>query len=160
MSRRLFRYLSALLMLVLYVTVLVGGDVAALTCECRYHHKADVHTDFKHIHKCADGCCSHHAEHCAEHCAEQHTSEYNASALDEACTCQHDHSTEVVLYTYPRLDDGSVRQTILLAVLTNVEIVLEPSPVFTSYDYSADCHCALHAGYVGNSALRAPPQLV
>lgn len=139
-------------MLVLYVAVLMGGDVAALTCECRYHHRADVHTDFEHVHKCSsEGCCHH---------AEEHTSEHNASTLNDACTCHHDHSTEVELYTYPRLDDGSLRQAILLAVLTNNEIELEPSLVVTSFCYSTDCHCAQHAGYVGNSALRAPPQLV
>lgn len=152
MHRRLFRYLSALLTLVLYVAVSMGGDVAALTCECRYHHKADVHTDFQHVHKCAAGCCSHHAQ--------EHTSGCGDSALSEACSCHHDHSTEVELYTYPRFDDGSLRQTILLAILTNTEITLEPSFVVTSYEHSVECHCALHAGYVGNSALRAPPQLV
>ncbi len=148
MFRRMFRYLSALTMLVLYVAAVLGGDVAALTCECRNHHHADVHTSLHHVHKCSSQSCTHHVQECGE------------EVVCEACSCHHDHSTEVTLYTYPRLDEGSARQTILLAVFANAELKLEPAVKFISYDYSEYCLPAPKEGCVGNYALRAPPQLV
>lgn len=150
MSKMLFRYFSAFVMLVLYVAVWITGDVAALTCECKYH-KADEHTAFQHIHSCESGCCAYSSEVCHD---------VHATTLSESCSCNHSHSTEIVLYLQPRLDDGLVRQAILLAALTDTVATLEVPSVITSCNYSEYCLPALASVYVGIYALRAPPVLV
>lgn len=150
MLKSVFRYVSAFVMLVLYVAVLVTGDVMALTCECKYH-KADEHTVFQHIHHCESGCCTHSSAACDD---------VNCQTLAESCTCNHIHSTEVNLYTHPRVDDGLVRQTILLAILTDVTVTLEVPSEITSSNYNEYILPAIMSDYVGNCALRAPPVLV
>ena len=150
MSKVFFRYFSAFVMLVLYVAVLITGDVVALTCECKYH-KADEHTDFQHIHKCTQGCCSHSANECRD---------VFSTTYGESCSCNHSHSTEVVLYTQPRVNEISLRQTLLLATLIDKMVVLVAPSVSASFSYSEYCLPTLVSDYVGNSALRAPPVLV
>lgn len=150
MSKGLFRYFSAFVMLVLYVAVLVAGDVMALTCECKYH-KADEHTYFQHVHKCTKGCCSHSTDVCKD---------VVPTAYGDSCSCNHSHSTEVVLYMQPRVNEISLRQTVLLAVLADKMVALEAPSVSSVFSYSEFCLPTLVSDYVGNSALRAPPVLV
>lgn len=150
MLNRAFRYFSAFVMLMLYVAVFVASDVVAFTCECKYH-KADEHTAFRHVHHCESGCCAHSSKVCHDVYSE---------TLAESCSCNHSHSTEVNLYTQPRLDDGLVRQNILLAILTDAVATLEVPSAITSSNYSEYRLPALTSDYVGNCALRAPPVLV
>ena len=109
MANKVFRMFAAMTMLLLYVSVLAAGDVVALTCECR-HHKADVHTDFAHVHACDDDC--HHGE------GESH----DAVQLTDHRCCNHNHSNSIALYTQPRSadDDQQERQSVLMAVVTDV----------------------------------------
>ena len=150
MSKWMFRYLSAFVMLMLYIAVSITSDVVTLTCECRYH-KHDSHATAHSSHNCKSGCCGHSSKGCHD---------VNKLTFGSACECNHNHSTEVALYTQPRFDDGLVRQTILLAVLTDVVDTLEVPTVITSCDNSEYRLPALLSGYVGNCALRAPPVLV
>ena len=150
MSKRMFRYFSAFVMLMLYVAVCVTSDVMALTCECRYHQH-DSHANIQSSHHCDSGCCDHSSKECHD---------VDKLTFGSACECNHSHSTEVTLYIQPRLDDGLVRQTILLAVLTDAVDTLEVPAVITSSNNSEYYLPALLSGYVGNCALRAPPVLV
>lgn len=137
-------------MLLLYVSVLAAGDVVALTCECR-HHKADVHTDFAHVHIC-DGDC-HHGK------GESHDV---VQLTDHSC-CNHNHSNSIALYTQPRSadDDQQERQSVLMAVVTDVLdfTQAEIAPAITT-QYEPLLLPPLASGYARAGALRAPPQLV
>ena len=150
MSKWMFRYLSAFVMLMLYIAVSITSDVVTLTCECRYHEHDSYATTESSYH-CKSNCCNHSSKGCHD---------VNKLTFGSACECNHSHSTEVTLYLQPRLDDGLVRQTILLAVLTDVVDTLEVPTVITSCDNSEYRLPALLSGYVGNCALRAPPVLV
>lgn len=137
-------------MLLLYVSVLAAGDVVALTCECR-HHKADVHTDFAHVHTCDEDC--HHGK------GESHDM---VQLTDHRC-CNHNHSNSIALYTQPRSadDDQQVRQSVLMAVVTDVLdfTQAEIAPAITT-QYEPLLLPPLASGYARAGALRAPPQLV
>ena len=152
MRRGVFRVVSAFTMLLLYVSVLVASDVIALTCECR-HHKADVHTAFNHVHACdtVHACDSHHCE-----------EEHDAVIADKSC-CNHNHSNSIVLYTQPRTidDDHSLRQSILLAVVTDVHSFAPADQrVVSTGEYSQYILPPLSAGHISGSQLRAPPVFV
>lgn len=137
-------------MLLLYVSVLAAGDVVALTCECR-HHKADVHTDFAHVHTCDEDC--HHGK------GESHDM---LQLTDHSC-CNHNHSNSIALYTQPRSadDDQQERQSVLMAVVTDVLdfTQAEIAPAITT-QYEPLLLPPLASGYARARALRAPPQLV
>lgn len=137
-------------MLLLYVSVLAAGDVVALTCECR-HHKADVHTDFAHVHTCDKDC--HHGK------GESHDM---VQLTDHSC-CNHNHSNSIALYTQPRSadDDQQERQSVLMAVVTDVLdfTQAEIAPAITT-QYEPLLLPPLASGYARAGALRAPPQLV
>lgn len=137
-------------MLLLYVSVLAAGDVVALTCECR-HHKADVHTDFAHVHTCDEDC--HHGK------GESHDM---LQLTDHSC-CNHNHSNSIALYTQPRSadDDQQERQSVLMAVVTDVLdfTQAEIAPAITT-QYEPLLLPPLASGYARVGALRAPPQLV
>jgi hypothetical protein len=150
MANKVFRMFAAMTMLLLYVSVLAAGDVVALTCECR-HHKADVHTDFAHVHACDDDC--HHGE------GESH----DAVQLTDHRCCNHNHSNSIALYTQPRNadDDQQERQSVLMAVVTDVLdfTQAEIAPAITT-QYEPLLLPPLASGYAHAGALRAPPQLV
>lgn len=150
MANKVFRMFAAMTMLLLYVSVLAAGDVVALTCECR-HHKADVHTDFAHVHACDDDC--HHGE------GESHDA---VQFTDHRC-CNHNHSNSIALYTQPRSadDDQQERQSVLMAVVTDVLdfTQAEIAPAITT-QYEPLLLPPLASGYAHAGALRAPPQLV
>lgn len=137
-------------MLLLYVSVLAAGDVVALTCECR-HHKADVHTDFAHVHSCDEDC--HHGK------DESHDM---VQLTDHSC-CNHNHSNSIALYTQPRSadNDQQERQSVLMAVVTDVLdfTQAEIAPAITT-QYEPLLLPPLASGYARAGALRAPPQLV
>ena len=141
---------AAMTMLLLYVSVLAAGDVVALTCECR-HHKADVHTDFAHVHTCDKDC--HHGK------GESHDM---VQLTDHSC-CNHNHSNSIALYTQPRSadDDQQERQSVLMAVVTDVLdfTQAEIAPAITT-QYEPLLLPPLASGYARAGALRAPPQLV
>ena len=150
MANKVFRMFAAMTMLLLYVSVLAAGDVVAPTCECR-HHKADVHTDFAHVHACDDDC-----HHCEEH------SHGVAQLTDHRC-CNHNHSNSIALYTQPRSadDDQQERQSVLMAVVTDVLdfTQAEIAPAITT-QYEPLLLPPRASGYAHAGALRAPPQLV
>lgn len=149
--RKLFRVSSAMILLMLYISTMLASDVMALTCGC-CDHEADVHTAFRHVHKCT-------SSHCAEH-DHSHFHECSAPVIKEHHSCNHDHSTEVKLYTQPRVEDGTLRETILLAAMmdTSVEIVAPTNT--SSFVYQEFSLPALSAGYGGGESLRAPPAMV
>ena len=150
MANKVFRMFAAMTMLLLYVSVLAAGDVVALTCECR-HHKADVHTDFAHVHTCDEDC--HHGK------GESHDM---VQLTDHRC-CNHNHSNSIALYTQPRSadDDQQERQSVLMAVVTDVLdfTQAEIAPAITT-QYEPLLLLPLASGYARAGALRAPPQLV
>lgn len=149
--RKLFKVASALMLLVLYISTMLASDVVALTCGC-CHHEADVHTAFPHVHKCSSATCSHH-----DH---SHSHECTAPALKEHHACNHDHSTEVELYTQPRVDDNSLRETILLAAMMDAAIEIVAPDDVENFLYREFSLPALSAGYGGGQSLRAPPAMV
>ena len=154
MSRKLFRMVSALTMLLLYVSVLAVNDLVALTCECR-HHKADVHTAFDHVHVCDH---QHHDHSCTSHDCDAE----GVTIADKTC-CNHNHSNTIALYTQPRMadDDQMERQAVLLAVVTDVLNFVEAEQTAVhGHEYSLYLLPPLSAGHAGGSALRAPPVLV
>lgn len=154
MKRQLFRMVSALTMLLLYVSVLAVNDVVALTCECR-HHKADVHTAFDHVHVCDH---QHHDHSCSSHDCDAE----GVTIADKTC-CNHNHSNTIALYTQPRMadDDHMERQAVLLAVVTDVLNFVEAEQTAVhGHEYSLYLLPPLSAGHAGRSALRAPPVLV
>lgn len=150
MANKVFRMFAAMTMMLLYVSVLAAGDVVALTCECR-HHKADVHTDFAHVHTCDEDC--HHGK------GESHDM---VQLTDHSC-CNHNHSNSIALYTQPRSadDDQQERQSVLMAVVTDVLdfTQAEIAPAITT-QYEPLLLPPLASGYARAGALRAPPQLV
>lgn len=152
MTRKIFRVVSACVMLLLYVSVLAASDVVALTCECR-HHKADVHTAFNHVHECDihHDCVSHH-------CDQKHDIE----VTDHSC-CNHNHSTSILLYTQPRTadDDHAERQQVLLAVVTDVlDFVQAEQELCSALEWEQYQLPPLSAGHASGSLLRAPPAFV
>ena len=152
MRREVFRFVSALTMLLLYVSVLVAVDVVALTCECR-HHKADVHTAFNHVHECDT-----HNDCTSYHCDE----EQGVMVADKSC-CNHNHSNSIALYTQPRSvdDDHTLRQSLLLAVVTDVLNFVEAEQTsVVGCEYCQYLMPPLSAGHISGSSLRAPPVFV
>lgn len=152
MRREWFRLLSAFTMLLLYVSVLVAGDVIALTCECS-HHKADVHTAFNHVHACD----THHD------CASHHCDEEQGAIIADKSCCNHNHSNSIALYTQPRTidNDHSLRQSMLLAVVTDVLDFAQAEQVdVVGHEYCQYLLPPLSAGHVSGSSLRAPPAFV
>lgn len=160
MAGKNFRLFASALMLILYTSVLAVSGAVALTCDCEHHHDADVHTAFAHIHSChhshnsCEGDCNHHHCFACESGSEQ--------IISHHC-CNHNHSNSIELYTQPRSTDSdtSERESILLAVVTDVLdfIEAEQQPAFTS-EYGEYLLSSLSAGYCSGGALRAPPQLV
>lgn len=150
-GRGVLKIASAFVLFVLYTTMELAGDIMALTCGC-CHDEADVHTAFRHIHKCCSADCEDHSHRCAN--------EFNAFLLKEHHNCHHNHSTEVKLYLQPRIDDNSLRQTILLAVLMDNLVEISTPEDSLSFEYQECSLPALSAGYRGGSSLRAPPVMV
>lgn len=141
---------SAIALLVLYISTMVAGDVMSLMCGCCHHdHSADVHTAFRHIHKCD-----------AEECHHDHALEYAVPEMKGRCSCNHDHSTEIKLYTPPQTLENSLRQTILLAVLMDNSVTIESPEGALSFVYQEHILPSLTAGYGGGQSLRAPPAIV
>ena len=153
MTRKVFRTVSAFMMLLLYVSVLAASDVVALTCECR-HHKADVHTAFAHIHVC-----EHHHHSCSAHDCDE---SQGVMLADKTC-CNHNHSNSIVLYTQPRTadDDHMERQMVLMAVITDVLNFVEAQQMdVISSEYDQYILPLLSAGHSAGLSLRAPPVFV
>lgn len=67
------------MMLIAYLVVAGGGAVVSLSCSCPIYRHASVEQG-----------------HC---CCEDHLHDRGHLHMDEACSCLHDHSTEIALYT-------------------------------------------------------------
>ena len=157
MANKAFKFFAAFTMLLLYISVFTAGSVVALTCECN-HHKADVHTAFDHIHICEHSD-AHHAFDCHHDCT---TQECGVNIADKSC-CNHNHSTSIALYTQPRTvsDDGSERQAVLMAVVTDVLNFVEAEQGIQYQDeYGQYLLPSLQAGHSYGRSLRAPPAFV
>jgi hypothetical protein len=154
MAGKIFRMIAAFTMLVLYTTVMAASDVVALTCHCNTH-RGDVHTSFQHVHKCeAEHCDHHYISHC-EDTAQQQFSKNRC--------CNHNHSNKIALYIQPRTsdDDHSQRQSILLAIVTDVfDYNVKQETGVGGEEYGECVLPSLLEGYTCSGALRAPPALV
>lgn len=148
-GKGIFRAALAFVLLVLYISTMVAGDVMALTCGC-CHDEADVHTAFRHVHRCVESGCG----------CDNHTAQCASPILKAHHECHHNHSTEVELYTHPRIDDSLLRQTILLAVLMDTSVEIESSENSLSFEYQEYSLPALSAGHIGALSQRAPPAVI
>ena len=145
---------AAFTMLVLYTTVMAASDVVALTCHCNTH-RGDVHTAFNHVHKCE-------AEHCDHH-DESHSEDTTQQQFSKNRCCNHNHSNKIALYIQPRTsdDDHSQRQSILLAIVTDVfDYNVKQETGVGGEEYGECVLPSLLEGYTCSGALRAPPALV
>jgi hypothetical protein len=154
MAGKIFRMIAAFTMLVLYTTVMAASDVVALTCHCNTH-RGDVHTSFQHVHKCE-------AEHCDHH-SDSHSEDTTQQQFSKNRCCNHNHSNKIALYIQPRTsdDDHSQRQSILLAIVTDVfDYNVKQETGVGSEEYGECVLPSLLEGYTCSGALRAPPALV
>lgn len=154
MAGKIFRMIAAFTMLVLYTTVMAASDVVALTCHCNTHC-GDVHTSFNHVHKCEAEHCQHHDISLSEDTAQQQFSKNRC--------CNHNHSNKIALYIQPRTsdDDHSQRQSILLAIVTDVfDYNVKQETGVGGEEYGECVLPSLLEGYTCSGALRAPPALV
>lgn len=138
--RGVYRYLSAF-MLMLYVVVAFAADVVSFTCSCEHHH---------HTHST---CFSHHdSEHAGECCG--------VAIADDHC-CDHDHDTQIALYTLHRADDGQYGRLLLqLLAITGSYLYCDFSPESSRYIYSEYILPRKILLLKRGLSLRAPPQLV
>lgn len=153
MRGKIYRAIVAFVMLVLYITVMAASDFVAITCHCN-SHSGDVHTAFNHRHQCQ-------AEHC-DHSHDAVTSDYSQQIANNRC-CNHDHSNDIDLYLQPRTvdDDHSLRQAMLLSVVTDkLNHLGAQSAASGSAEYGEYLLPSLGEGHTSGGALRAPPALV
>ena len=154
MAGKIFRMIAAFTMLVLYTTVMAASDVVALTCHCNTH-RGDVHTSFQHVHKCEAEHCDHHGD---SHCEDTTQQQFSKNRC-----CNHNHSNKIALYIQPRTsdDDHSQRQSILLAIVTDVfDYNVKQETGVGGEEYGECVLPSLLEGYTCSGALRAPPALV
>ena len=154
MAGKIFRMIAAFTMLVLYTTVMAASDVVALTCHCNTHC-GDVHTSFQHVHKCEAEHCDHHGD---SHCEDTAQQQFSKNRC-----CNHNHSNKIALYIQPRTsdDDHSQRQSILLAIVTDVfDYNVKQESGVGGEEYGECVLPSLLEGYTCSGALRAPPALV
>lgn len=148
MANKLFRRLSAVALLLLYVTVVVSNHVSVLLCDCHNHHvsKAVV------------------AEH--QHCCKCHAcpmSDWdNGSAVGQKCGCYHDHTNNIQLYTLSRSgDEDNMMQILPLPIVVAESIVATVASVTVEeFEYGLYLLPPLSSVVKGCVALRAPPALV
>lgn len=171
MANKIFKLVAASFTLLLYLSTMVASDVVALTCHCLVYHQdgcqiAHSHSSGKIYH--------HHHTACGEHsecgdCTDCDShDEYNRdfckiSLQGSNCGCDHNHSTEVELYTQPRIgdDDELLRYAMAVVAVTN----MDPSAgrcelQVNSFSYGVYLLPPLSAAYLSSSSLRAPPVLV
>ena len=143
MLRRGCAYIASLL-LVIYVSVVFAADVVSLTCSCS-HHKADCHTAFRHTHECSH----HHTECCGV-------------TLSEKSCCDHNHSTQIELYTQFRAIDDTLqnRLCLILSQITDSYAYSCESQQTGSYLYREFVLPYISEIFSTGTSLRAPPVLV
>lgn len=155
MRRQVYRFFATLVMMLLYLSVTVASDVVSLTCRCKCNHSADVHTAFAHTHSCdCDNECSDIHENC-QGC--------QPKISDDGCKCQHNHSTEIKLYTQTRnaADDDISRSLMLWAVVAYTFADVEIDAVATGVtSYNRYLLPPLLGAHNCGDSLRAPPALV
>ena len=154
MTNKVFKIVAASFSLLLYLSTMVASDMAILTCGCT---EAIARVE-KHSH-CSDhdGCCSHSDHFLCEY-------GFNDVALSsDDCSCQHDHTNKVQLYTLPRIadDDSSVRSLLaFVAVLCGYSETGASDSIAKTYRYGVYLLPPLLAAALGSLSLRAPPALV
>lgn len=152
MTRRLLKIVVAYLMLGLYITTMLASEIVVLTCGCNSPHSKS--------HATCTHCCHHHcASSSCEDVSQDLLCDGVAEAFDASHCCSHDHSTEVELYTQPRVDND-LRQNVVLALLMDVLVNIPSSEESLTLSYSEYRLPALLAGYIGANSLRAPPAMV
>lgn len=120
MARRLLKIVVAYLMLGLYITTMLAGEIVVLTCGCNSPHSKS--------HATCNHCCHHHctSSSCNDTSREL-INDCNAEAFNASHCCSHDHSTEVDLYTQPRVDDDYLHQNVVLALLVDLLVDISSS---------------------------------
>lgn len=155
MHRQVYRFCATLVMMLLYLSVTVAADVVSLTCRCKCNHSADVHTAFAHTHSCD---CDKECRNVHDNCHVCHTT------IDgNGCKCQHNHSTEIKLYTQIRnaADDDILRSLMLWAVVAYTFAGVEIDAVATGVkSYNRYLLPPLLGAHIRGVGLRAPPVLV
>lgn len=150
MTNKIFKIVAAGFTLLLYLSTIVASDMAALTCSCSEFLARAEH----HIHSSNHEGCS---------CCHCDCSLNDVVLQKDDCSCDHDHTNDVELYTMPRLgdDDGSLR--FVLAMLYAIDCSDSDARCDAdakSISYGAYLLPPLRAAYLGSSSLRAPPALV
>jgi hypothetical protein len=154
MTNKVFKIVAASFSLLLYLSTMVASDIAILTCGCT---EPIAHLE-QHNH-CSDheGCCCHSDYDSCEY-------DFNAVTLEsDNCSCQHDHTNKVELYTSPRLadDDSSLRLSVLfVALLGDASRAEGCKAQAKTYHYGDYLLPPLSAAALGSLSLRAPPALV
>ena len=151
-----YKFVVSITMLFTYLTVTVASCVVSLTCSCHHHlHSSDVHTAFAHTHQCDCSSEHSHLHSLCQGCVPQMS--------EKCCHCNHDHSTEIRLYTQPRSVDDDIlpRYAFLLAiagvVINDSEVQAAATSVAAFDKYTLPPLLEAHRSADG---LRAPPVLV
>ena len=154
MTNKLFKIVAASFSLLLYLSTIVASDMAILTCGCTESlARAEQHSH------CSDhdGCCCHSDHDLCEY-------GFNDVALSsDDCSCQHDHTNKVELYTLPRIadDESSLRSVFaFVAVLCGYLDAFDCGSLAKTYRYGVYLLPPLSAASLGSQSLRAPPALV
>ena len=148
MANRLYRRLSAVALLLFYVTIAVYSPLSVLLCDCHNHHASKA-VVAEHHH-----CCQCHA------CPMSNWN--NDSAISKKCGCYHDHSNNIQLYTLSRSgDEENMLQILPLPILVaESEVATVASAIVEEFEYSLYLLPPLSSVDKGCAALRAPPALV
>lgn len=155
--KRGYKFALAMMMLALYLVVTLASDVASLTCNCHHHlHAYAAHHAVAHTHHCECEAGHHDASHLAcQGCGQQ------VSA--KCCHCNHDHSTDRVLYVQPRNadDDLPIRYALsVAAIIDEVNDIDVQAAAVASAVSDRFLVPPLSAAHKGGDGLRAPPALV
>ena len=155
MRRQVYRFCATLLIMLLYLSVTVASDVVSLTCQCKCNHQADVHTSFAHTHSCDCESECHYVQDNCQGCQ---------PVIDgDDCHCQHNHSTEIKLYTQTRnaADDDILRSLMLWAVVAYVVVDVEIDAAATGVtSFNRYLLLPLLGAHNRGVSMRAPPVLV
>ena len=168
MTSKMFKIVAACSMLFLYLSTMVASNVVALTCHtlncCCGHSKITAaHSSDCSCH-CAEGVdCCHGSE--AGDCDHNSLIDNSSYAIlqDCGCSCEHDHSNHIELYTQPRSgdDESSSRNGVVFITLCNISSCSEKCEALEkSCSYGVYLLPPLSAAFSSSSSLRAPPALV
>lgn len=142
MANKHFKILSALSLLLLYLWVVVGGNVSLILCDCHSHHTV-----------ISEHCCLQGDSH---HCTP------SSLSVESECGCTHNHTAGVELYTLSRggNDDVAAREILLLVAFAEASAKMEAACGERAWAYGVYLLRPLLAVVKGCVALRAPPAVV